>query len=160
MCILHIVFCTVCKYVLSICKLLLLFCTVCPYVNCLLFFCTVCPYVNCCCFFCTVCPYVNCLLFFCTVWSTLIRISLTKALVLWWCDNKSDLIWFEVVSRQSDVELHNKSSPNLIFHVFCLWFWMAFKRKIPVSTEQFQFRLIAHYPRMTLKQFQDNLMLY
>ncbi len=44
-----------------------------------------CPYVNCC-FFCFV---------FCTVWSTLIRISLTKALVLWWCDNKSDfdLIW-------------------------------------------------------------------
>ncbi len=32
---------------------------------------------------------------FCTVWSTLIRISLTKALVLWWCDNKSDLIWFD-----------------------------------------------------------------
>ncbi len=54
MCILHIVFCTVCKYVLSICKLL----------------------------------------FFCTVWSTLVRISLTKALVLWWCDNKSDLIWY------------------------------------------------------------------
>ncbi len=41
------------------------------------------------------CPYVNCFLFFCTVWSTLIRISLTKALVLWWCDNKSDLIWFK-----------------------------------------------------------------
>ncbi len=41
------------------------------------------------------CPYVNCCCcFFCTVWSTLIRISLTKALVLWWCDNKkSDLIW-------------------------------------------------------------------
>ncbi len=57
MCILHIVFCTVCKYVLSICKLLLFF-------------------------------------FFCTVWSTLIRISLTKALVLCWCDNKSDLIWW------------------------------------------------------------------
>ncbi len=108
MCILHIVFCTVCKYVLSICKLLLFFCTVCPYVNCCCFFlhclehckcssavfCTVCPYVNCLLFFCTVCPYVNCLLFFCTVWSTLIRISLTKALVLWWCDNKSDLIWF------------------------------------------------------------------
>ncbi len=37
MCILHVVFCTVCKYVLSICKLLLLFCTVCPYVNCKLF---------------------------------------------------------------------------------------------------------------------------
>ncbi len=54
MCILHIVFCTVCKYVLSICKLLL---------------------------------------FFCAVWSTLLRISLTKALVLWWCDNKSDLIF-------------------------------------------------------------------
>ncbi len=30
------------------------------------------------------CPYVNCFfLFFCTVWSTLLRISLTKALVLW-----------------------------------------------------------------------------
>ncbi len=38
MCILHIVFCTVCEYVLSICKLLLLFCTVCPYVNCCFFF--------------------------------------------------------------------------------------------------------------------------
>ncbi len=25
-----------------------------------------------------------------------IRISLTKALVLWWCDNKSDLIWFDL----------------------------------------------------------------
>ncbi len=35
--ILHIVFCTVCKYVLSICKLLLFFCTVCPYVNCCIF---------------------------------------------------------------------------------------------------------------------------
>ncbi len=56
MCILHIVFCTVCKYVLSICKLLLLF--------------------------------------FCTVWSTLVRISLTKALVPWRCDNKSDLIFY------------------------------------------------------------------
>ncbi len=100
----------ICKYVLSICKLLLFFCTVCPYVNCCCcffctvwstkcssaVFCTVCPYVNCLLFFlhwlsicklfvffCTVCPYVNCLLFFCTVWSTLIRISLTKALVLW-----------------------------------------------------------------------------
>ncbi len=39
------------------------------------------------------CLYVNC---FCTVWSTLSRISLTKAHV-WWCDNKSDLIWFESV---------------------------------------------------------------
>ncbi len=36
------------------------------------------------------CLYVNC---FCTIWSTLSRISLTKAHVLWWCDNKSDLIW-------------------------------------------------------------------
>ncbi len=49
-----------------------------------------CPYVNCC-FFCFV---------FCTVWSTLIRISLTKALVLWWCDNKSDLIWFEYSNEE------------------------------------------------------------
>ncbi len=58
MCILHIVFCTVCKYVLSICK-------------------------------------KNFFNFFCTVCSTLVRISLTKALVLWGCDNKSDLIWFD-----------------------------------------------------------------
>ncbi len=65
----------------------------------------------------------------------------------------------QAVSRQSDVELHNKSSPNLIFHVFCLWFWMALKIKVPASTEQFQFRLTVHYPKMTLKQFQDNLML-
>ncbi len=65
----------------------------------------------------------------------------------------------QAVSTQSDVELHNKSSPNLIFHVFCLWFWMALKIKVPASTEQFQFRLTVHYPKMTLKQFQDNLML-
>ncbi len=65
----------------------------------------------------------------------------------------------QAVSRQSDVELQNKSTPNLIFHVFCLWIWMAFKRKLSVSTEQFQFRLTVHYARMTLKQFQDNLML-
>ncbi len=39
------------------------------------------------------CLYV---IFFCTVWSTLSRISLTKAHVLWWCDIKSDfdLIWY------------------------------------------------------------------
>ncbi len=35
---------------------------------------------------------------------------------------------------------------------------MALKIKVPVSTEQFQFRLTVHYPKMTLKQFQDNLM--
>ncbi len=64
----------------------------------------------------------------------------------------------QAVSRQSDVELHNKSPPKIIFYLFYLWFWMAFKRKIPVSTEQFQFRLAIHYPRMTLKQFQNNLM--
>ncbi len=47
--------------------------------------------------FCTVCKYILSIckfFFFCTVWSTLVRISLTKALVMWWCDNKSDLIWF------------------------------------------------------------------
>ncbi len=64
----------------------------------------------------------------------------------------------QAVSRQSDVVLNNKSSPNLAFYLTCLWFWMALKRKIPVSTEQFQFRLTVHYPRMTLKQFQNNLM--
>ncbi len=64
----------------------------------------------------------------------------------------------QAVSRQSDVVLNNKSSPNLAFYLTCLWFWMALKRKIPVSTDQFQFRLTVHYPRMTLKQFQSNLM--
>ncbi len=38
-------------------------------------FCTVCKYVL------SICKFV--FLFFCTVWSTLVRISLTKALVLW-----------------------------------------------------------------------------
>ncbi len=64
----------------------------------------------------------------------------------------------QAVSRQSDVVLNNKSSPNLAFYLTCLWFWMALKRKITVSTDQFQFRLTGLYPRMTLKQFQNNLM--
>ncbi len=55
------------------------------------------------------CPYVNCC-FCCTVWSTLVRISLTKALVLWWCDNKSDLIWFDLKALQVIM-------PNII-HIF------------------------------------------
>ncbi len=46
MCILHIVFCTVCKYVLSICKLFVVF------LHCL-----------------SICKLLL-LLFFCTVWST------------------------------------------------------------------------------------------
>ncbi len=113
MCILHIVFCTVCKYVLSICKLLLFFLHCLSICKLLLFFCTVCPYVNFLLFFCTVCPYVNCCCcFFCTVWSTLIRISLTKALVLWWCDNKSDLIWFDLILFIGHLR------PLLVF-VFC-----------------------------------------
>ncbi len=62
-------------------------------------------------------------------------------------------------SRQSDVELHNKSSQNLTFYLTCLWILIALKRNLPVSTEQFQFRLTVHYPKMRLKQFQDNLML-
>ncbi len=65
----------------------------------------------------------------------------------------------QAVSTQSDVELHNKSSPNLTFYLICLWFWMALKIKVPASTEQFQFRLTVHYPMMPLKQFQHNLML-
>ncbi len=43
----------------------------------------------------------------------------------------------QAVSRQSDVELQSKSTPNLIFHLFCMWFWIALKIKLPVSTEQF-----------------------
>ncbi len=66
----------------------------------------------------------------------------------------------QAVSRQSDVELNNKSSPNLTFYLTCLWFLIALKRKLPVSTEQFQFSLTVHYPRMTLRQFPDDLILY
>ncbi len=51
MCILHIVFCTVCKYVLSICKLFFFF-------------------------------FLHCLEH--------------ARKNLWWCDNKSDLIWFDI----------------------------------------------------------------
>ncbi len=34
------------------------------------------------------------------------------------------------------------------------------KKKLPVSTDQFQFKLTVHYPRVILNQFQDDLMLY
>ncbi len=61
------------------------------------------------------------------------------------------------VSRRSDVVLHNKSPPNLIFY---LWFWIALKRKLPVSTDQFHFRLTVHHPRVSLGQCQDGLMLH
>ncbi len=46
----------------------------------------------------------------------------------------------QAVSRQSDVVLNNKSSPNLTFYLTCLWFWMALKIKVPASTDQFEFR--------------------
>ncbi len=36
----------------------------------------------------------------------------------------------QAVSRQSDVELQNKSTPNLIFHLFCL-ILDSFKNKTP-----------------------------
>ncbi len=136
MCILHIVFCTVCKYVLSICKLLSVFCNVCPYVNgcffikyqvdviinqlalCFLEDFKVIKHVvwkHVCINYCEylihkMYNYAVCLkrvhlvififiitLLFIYYESTLIRISLTKALVLWWCDNKSDLIWFDLI---------------------------------------------------------------
>ncbi len=88
MCILHIVFCTVCKYVLSICK------------KCC-----------CCCFF--------------TVWSTLVRISLTKALVLWWCDSKSDLIWLVTYLSYCTyyivLNIHFKKLININFLIWSRW---------------------------------------
>ncbi len=59
----------------------------------------------------------------------------------------------QAVSRRSDVVLHNKSSPNLTFYLTCLWFLIALKRKLPVSTEQFQFRLTVHYPRCHSSSF-------
>ncbi len=40
-------------------------------------------------------------------------------------------------------------------------FWTALKkRKLPVSTDQFQFKLTVHCPRMSLSQFQEDLMLH
>ncbi len=66
----------------------------------------------------------------------------------------------QAVSRQSDVVLNNKSSPNLVFHLFCLWFWMALKNNTPCFHRTISIILAIHYPRITLKQFQDNLMLY
>ncbi len=35
------------------------------------------------------------------------------------------------VSRGSDVALHNKNPPNLIFYLFCLEFWIALKKETP-----------------------------
>ncbi len=68
------------------------------------------------------CKYVlsicNFFFFFCTVWSTLLRISLTKALVLWWCDNKSDLIWFDLtcnitIKNGKDLFIHYNKRANV-----------------------------------------------
>ncbi len=33
------------------------------------------------------------------------------------------------VSRGSDVALHNKSPQNVIFYLFCIWFWIALKKE-------------------------------
>ncbi len=55
--------------------------------------------------------------------------------------------------------IHNKSPPKLIFYLFCLRFWIGLKRKRPVSTDQFQFRLTVHCPSVSLNQFQEDLML-
>ncbi len=62
------------------------------------------------CVFCVsmYCLYVNCS---CTVWSMLSRISLTKAHVLWWCDNKSDLIWFRK-HAYLECKVRSKHLPN------------------------------------------------
>ncbi len=35
------------------------------------------------------------------------------------------------VSRRSDVALHNKNPPNLIFYLFCLEFWIPLKKETP-----------------------------
>ncbi len=64
------------------------------------------------------------------------------------------------VSRGSNVTLHNTRTPNLIFDLFWLWFWIALKRKLPVSTDQFQFRLTVHCPNVSLSQFQEDLMFH
>ncbi len=62
---------------------------------------------------------------------------------------------------QDDLMLHYIiKALQISFYLFCLWFWIDLKRKLPVSTDQFQFRLIVHYPRVSLNQFQDDLMLH
>ncbi len=64
------------------------------------------------------------------------------------------------VSRRSDVALLNKSPPKTYILPVQPVIFIALKRKLPVSTDQFQFRLIVHYPRVSLNQFQDDLMLH
>ncbi len=64
------------------------------------------------------------------------------------------------VSRRSDVALQNKSLPKThIWQVLSL-IWKSSKRETPFSTEQFEFRLTVHYPRVSLNQLQDCLMLH
>ncbi len=53
-----------------------------------------------------------------------------------------------------------KAIQTLIYDNFFLRFWIALKRKLPVWTDQFQLRLIVHYPRVSLNQFQYDLMLH
>ncbi len=53
----------------------------------------------------------------------------------------------QAVSRQSDVELQNKSTPNLIFHLFCLWFWMALKNKTPCFHRTISFQIDSPLPQ-------------
>ncbi len=74
-----------------------------------------------------------------------VRISLTKALVLWWCDNKSDLIWIRnllcvslsvvvlvcslelvILSQQNgfDYLLTYSDDPQTVFPRYCVS-WMV-----------------------------------
>ncbi len=64
------------------------------------------------------------------------------------------------VLRRSDVALHNKSPSKTHILPVLPEIWIGLKRKRPVSTDQFQFRLTVHYPRVSLNQFQDDLMLH
>ncbi len=60
----------------------------------------------------------------------------------------------QAVSRQSDVVLNNKSSPNLTFYLTCLWFWMALKRKKSLFPQNnFNSDWQSTTPGCTLKQF-------
>ncbi len=76
------------------------------------------------------CLYVYC---FCTVWRPLSRISLTKAHVLWWCDNKSDLIWLDIIFYKQVPKSFNSTVAlqvcflylyYLLIYLYMIWYDM------------------------------------
>ncbi len=64
-----------------------------------------------------------------------------------------------VILDSSKKETPRFHRPVSILHVLPVIFNSSIK-ETPVSTDQFQFRWIVYYPRVSLNQFQDDLMLH